>query len=322
MQKLLLVFALMVIVSTGFSADFKPYFHKVKAQNGDAISTLLNKYDLDGHDCNVNKFYELNKMKKGSKLFAQKEYFLPIKVFKYNGKSIRTTLSLDDINIALEIQAYNESLIKKGLRKESFEKSKKLWVPFHKLNFEITDNVASDDDEEKVVAKKKDRLEKTEVKKEKEITDKSEKNKVKASSDFTVNELFGEKYKDVNMFGDELSGQVFYISSGHGGPDPGAQCTDLSQTLCEDEYAYDVALRLARDLTQHGATVHMIVQDANDGIRDEEFLECDYDEKCNGKELPFRQLDRLKQRADAINRLYKKIQKERNQKANRSHGPR
>jgi N-acetylmuramoyl-L-alanine amidase len=130
------------------------------------------------------------------------------------------------------------------------------------------------------------------------------------SSEVKVNNLFGSKYKDVNMFDEQLAGQVFYISSGHGGPDPGAQCTDLEHTLCEDEYAYDVALRLARDLTQHGATVHMIIQDENDGIRDDSFLDCDYDETCNGVALPVRQLDRLKQRADHINRLYNKYKKQ------------
>ena len=34
-----------------------------------------------------------------------------------------------------------------------------------------------------------------------------------------------------------LSGQVYYIISGHGGPDPGAVCSDCPSKMCEDEYA-------------------------------------------------------------------------------------
>ena len=45
-----------------------------------------------------------------------------------------------------------------------------------------------------------------------------------------------------------LANKVYYIVAGHGGPDPGARCTDCKSTMCEDEYAYDVSLRLAREL--------------------------------------------------------------------------
>jgi N-acetylmuramoyl-L-alanine amidase len=80
--------------------------------------------------------------------------------------------------------------------------------------------------------------------------------------------------------------------------------------LCEDEYAYDVSLRLARNLTQHGAIVHMIVQDDNDGIRDEAYLECDLDEEmCTGNAIPRGQLSRLKVRTDAVNVLFNKYKK-------------
>ena len=57
---------------------------------------------------------------------------------------------------------------------------------------------------------------------------------------------------------------------------------------------------------QHGAKVHVIIQDANDGIRDERLLKCDYDEKCMGKlTIPRKQKARLVQRAAEINRLYR-----------------
>ncbi|MFM2393669.1 MAG: hypothetical protein RLZZ546_1651 [Bacteroidota bacterium] len=300
MQRIAFVFCLILLAYPLLAKEFVPYYHKVKAKSGDALTTLLSKYDLDDQACNINKFYDLNKLKKGAKIYANKEYFLPIKVFKYNGKSIRTSLNIEDLELALDIQKYNESLLRKGLRTESFVTSKIIWVPSHLMgcNESMTEKIKSSEEEIKVKATKEEKSDK----KEETVKEK------RSSKETVLFDLFGEKYKEVKKFDDRLKGQVFYISTGHGGPDPGTMCTDLAQPLCEDEYAYDVGLRLARDLTQHGATVHVIIQDENDGIRDTEFLDCDSDEKCNGKELPLRQLDRLKQRADHINRLYNKYQ--------------
>ncbi len=55
---------------------------------------------------------------------------------------------------------------------------------------------------------------------------------------------------------------AFYVVSGHGGPDPGAIGRVGKHELHEDEYAYDIALRLARNPMQEGAEVHIIIQDA------------------------------------------------------------
>src|SRR5690606_778618 len=107
-----------------------------------------------------------------------------------------------------------------------------------------------------------------------------------------------------------LKDQVFYIISGHGGPDPGAVYKKDGVTYCEDEYAYDVALRLARNLMQHGAIVHMIVQD-NDGIRDDKVLKCDCTEEMfNGSVIPRSQKERLKQRVSMVNTLFNKYKKQ------------
>ncbi|MCK5281465.1 MAG: N-acetylmuramoyl-L-alanine amidase, partial [Cyclobacteriaceae bacterium] len=76
-------------------------------------------------------------------------------------------------------------------------------------------------------------------------------------------------------------------------------------TLSEDEYAYDVTLRLTRNLISHGATVYLIIQDKSDGIRDDAILRMDKNEKTiSNQELPLNQKERLKQRADEINNLY------------------
>ena len=89
-------------------------------------------------------------------------------------------------------------------------------------------------------------------------------NKMPESTSFFAMFLFGgEKlnYKNIPILDNSLNGKVYYIVSGHGGPDPGAVCTECEEDLCEDEYAYDVALRLARNLLQHGAIVHMIIKE-------------------------------------------------------------
>ncbi|MFD2999219.1 N-acetylmuramoyl-L-alanine amidase [Pontibacter toksunensis] len=117
--------------------------------------------------------------------------------------------------------------------------------------------------------------------------------------------LFGEKYARVEIRNQQLKGAVYYLTSGHGGPDPGAIGKFGSYELAEDEYAYDVTLRLARRLMEHGATVYMIIQDPNDGIRDEHVLVMDYDE-VNHPNTPVSrsQRERLRQRTRAINNLY------------------
>ena len=117
--------------------------------------------------------------------------------------------------------------------------------------------------------------------------------------------LFGPEYAHVEVKGEELKGAVYYLVSGHGGPDPGAIGKYGPYQLSEDEYAYDVSIRLARRLMEQGATVYLIIQDENDGIRDGSILEMDTDEKdVSGDAIPYDHGDRLRQRVQSINRLY------------------
>lgn len=119
--------------------------------------------------------------------------------------------------------------------------------------------------------------------------------------------IFGSKYANVQVKSNELKGAVYYLKSGHGGPDPGAMGKYQGHIVCEDEYAYDVTLRIARNLVERGATVYMIVIDKNDGIRDDPFLDPDKDEVCYpNKTIPLNQTKRLQQRVETINQLYKK----------------
>lgn len=120
-------------------------------------------------------------------------------------------------------------------------------------------------------------------------------------------EIFGEEYADVEITSSELKGAVYYLVGGHGGPDPGAVGKYGGFQVCEDEYAYDVTLRLARNLISEGATVYLITRDNNDGIRDSQNLKADRDEVCypNSK-IPLSPKYRLRQRTNAVNALYKK----------------
>ena len=86
-------------------------------------------------------------------------------------------------------------------------------------------------------------------------------------SEGTDPSIFGRAGGDLTPRSDRLKNACFYIISGHGGPDPGAIARVGNRVLHEDEYAYDIALRLARELMLDGATVHVIIQDPNDGIR-------------------------------------------------------
>lgn len=120
-------------------------------------------------------------------------------------------------------------------------------------------------------------------------------------------DIFGKDYSTVLVESRQLEGAVFYLISGHGGPDPGAVERYNGTLITEDEYAYDVTLRLARKLISNGALVYLITRDANDGIRDESILPVDHDERTYpDRKIPRSQVLRLRQRVTAANELYDK----------------
>ena len=133
-----------------------------------------------------------------------------------------------------------------------------------------------------------------------------EKEEIKETS-YLTEPLFGPKHERVEKKDDRLKGAVYYLVTGHSGPDPGAIGQYGPYQLSEDEYAYDVTLRLAKRLMEHGATVYMIVQDPDDGIRDEPVLKIDKDEVHYPNDvIPVSQRERLRQRVSKINELYVK----------------
>ena len=117
--------------------------------------------------------------------------------------------------------------------------------------------------------------------------------------------LFGKALATYPITSRELAGATFYLVGGHGGPDPGAIGTYQGHKLHEDEYAYDIVLRLGRELMMRGAKVHFIIQDKKDGIRSGQVLNNRKTETCMGKSIPLDQNARLRQRAQQIDQLYR-----------------
>ncbi|MGB4969756.1 MAG: N-acetylmuramoyl-L-alanine amidase [Saprospiraceae bacterium] len=317
---------------------------KVKPSEGQGVYSLLRNYKLIQDPDNVALFYEINSLKQNTSLSKNKLYKLPIEVLKYDGKSIRTSIGNKNLETAKQIEEYNLVLTKKKIRKTDYKKDGKLWVPIQineKSNNQLansskiilsnsstTQSVKSipEDDPRKQFLVASMSTMKSKLVADYKMTDaevnslrerftslKSEGNLIKKVSAKSLNvPLFGNKYESVDIVTDELNDQVFYIVPGHGGPDPGAiaKNVDGKYTICEDEYAYDVSLRLAKNLMEKGATVYIIVEDKNDGIRDEMYLDCDKDEtSMGGHEIPLSQKKRLKQGISKVNKLYSKHKK-------------
>jgi N-acetylmuramoyl-L-alanine amidase len=117
-------------------------------------------------------------------------------------------------------------------------------------------------------------------------------------------DLFGDDYASIKKESNDLGNVAFFLVSGHGGRDPGAVGTREGKPLHEDEYAYDVTLRVAHGLMSHGAEIHMMVTD-DDGIRDTKYLTPDQDER-NADGSPVSRNKRVQERVEQINVLAKK----------------
>lgn len=271
---------------TGMTSLAAPDYLQVTAQSGDGIFSLLRRYQLEQYSCNFDQFYALNKLKKNAHLRSGKPYTLPIQLYEFNGKTIRSSIGVDDWDLAVKIQEYNEAMLENAVRLASYKEDKQLWVPHH---------IRHCPDE------------KTEVAAPATPSGPGTSEQVEPMKGDRIFPIFGPDYAKTPLNSNKLKGKVFYISSGHGGPDPGAIGKRAGHDLCEDEYAYDVCLRLCRHLIAHGATAYMINRDPNDGIRDDDYFDCDEDEVLwGGVKMNYGQKSRLFQRSDIINDLYEK----------------
>lgn len=268
---------------------------EAELQRGDGILSLLRRYEVQT-TCSKSYFYKINELRKNQGLVLHKRYELPIIVMTYNGRSIRSTTGVNDYDWAVKVQEYNDRLHARGLKSGNFREDKELWVPYFYLNCqdEMTEAVTaaiSADGSTNLQPLSGQPVASTRIR--------------------GVYPILGTAYAEVPLESEALKGTVYYVVGGHGGPDPGAVGSYQSQSLCEDEYAYDVALRLCRNLLAHGATVYMIIRDDNDGIRSGEILPCDKDETCwLNEEIPISQSARLTQRSDVINDLFEKNERQ------------
>ncbi len=335
---ILLLLFLSSSLSSLLAAD--PYFHKVKARSGDNIYRFLARYRLEKANCNLEKFYDLNGLNSQSKLKANKAYQIPVLIYDYNGKSIKTTLGIDGWEKALRIKRYNEYLKANRLRQQDIATSSIIWVPYHELDCQggpgakenpvvikppvnlpppnIPDNTPTVDelltDLQKEAISESEKTRKERLEKVESPANLVSETKLEADarvSGYRKFPIFGKKYAYIPQVDNKLRGKVFYVVSGHGGPDSGAIGKSGRNNLYEDEYAYDVALRLVRHLLSHGALAYMITRDPDDGLRDEEILKGDKDEYCWGNyKIPASQKTRLYQRSDAVNTLYERHKKQ------------
>jgi len=261
--------------STSLFADSlrKSRFYQTKAKSGDGVYSILRRYHLLDSPCNLERFYEINGLSRNGSLSKGRSYYLPILLYSYNGRSIRSTVGIDDWDLAIRIQKYNRELMDSGLRNSDYIDNEILWVPYHEMYCS------------------------------EETRSTSEENP--SSMETRIFPIFGKEYEKVPLRDESLKGKVYYIVSGHGGPDPGAVGKIGKNQVCEDEYAYDVALRLARELVMRGGTAYMITRDVNDGIRSGKIFKHDADEIVWGNyKIPFSQKARLFQRSDIVNELY------------------
>ncbi len=296
----LLLFLFLFISYNSFAQDYL----EVVPQRGEGIFSLLKRYSLPSDSSYFNKFVELNKKNLTTKndLIQDRKYKLPIMLLLFDGTTIRSSLGIDDYNQAKLIQDYNNLMLDRKLRAKSFKQDNILWVPIHlieeqqpnknksEIYQEIKQNVVTD------TSKKTESIEKL-----KKI---NENKAIKGLNPL----FFGTKYKTIDKVSNRLLGFVYYLDPGHGGIDPGAIGYREGNELTEDEYAYDVTLRLARRLMQHGATVFMAVIDSTDGIRDDKYLKNNLNEYFgDGKPITGDAKERLQGRIDYINTIKRKI---------------
>lgn len=262
----------------------------IEAKKGESIQILFNKWGIPYTKENLLKFKELNLKKvRGEKIFWGIRYKLPILIYS---KDYFEKVVLPELNAELKhaVLNYNKEISEKGL----FSIEERILVPFSLLlktkNPTLTKNSKNDGHLLKIVRNSTTAKDDSHVSKSK-----------------MVKPYYGKKFSKIKYIDNSLKGYAFYLVSGHGGPDPGAIGRYKGYEMDEDEYAYDITLRLSLELERRRAKVFMITLDTNDGIRNSEYLKSGNDELFyGGVQIPLDQKERLQTCANIVNKLYKK----------------
>ncbi|MEI6089641.1 MAG: N-acetylmuramoyl-L-alanine amidase [bacterium] len=273
-----LIFFILLLFST--LHIYTQEYIEAKPIAGDGVQRLFERYLISNSEVNIKLFNDLNKGKfvGNNTITTQYKYKLPILKYVYNGQNIRTSINITNFEIGKNVQEYNDKIFKKKIKSANYKSDKVLWVPCEIINSTTPQNITA----KEVDVEKEEKLYK----------------------------ILGSQYQKINKVDKLLKGHFYYLVSGHGGPDPGAIGFSGGYELHEDEYAYDVTLRLARQLLLHSATVYIIVQDPQDGIRDERYLKTGDKEVYYGNiAISTVQKERLQKSADIINSLYHKNKK-------------
>ena len=242
------------------------------ANQGNGVLDLLGRFKIARNMQNVEYFQRINSgsFDRNGGLLLGNTYILPIQVVQFDGHTIRSTLKISDFDLAKKIENYNLKVETAKLKQGHYKTTRELWVPFEILV--LDSNLLAGISQ-----------------------------KTKSKEEVQIDYSFLKDAK-INRVSKRLEGMAFYVIPGHGGPDPGAIGTRNGIDLHEHEYAYDVSVRLAKNLLENGADVYMIVQDPEDGIRDEQFLKPGGNERLiNGDAISSAQLERLRQRTDIVN---------------------
>lgn len=268
----------------------KNQYLTTKIKTGDGITILLERYNLEISNYNIKKFKELNhnKILKNEQLLLDNIYQLPILILDFDSNNLESMIDRISKEPLQKIIEYNQLLYRKGLIKKNYKASGKILIPLSYLKKEKPQNDDEIDDNSKPY--------------EDLFFELQEKN-----AEFKI---FGEKYSKITKKSSIFKGYIFYLVSGHGGPDPGAIGFKDGYELHEDEYAYDVTLRLGRKIIENGGKVFFLVIDKDDGIRDNRFLSTGSNEIfATGDTISINQKERLAKGAEIINDLYQKNKK-------------
>ena len=269
----LIIFSSETIAKKKNNTKSKTEWLSVKPKSGDGIQTLFNRYGIKINKESKSFFYEKNIGK----------------FFKKDGLIIS-----NEYFLPIQIVKLNES-ISKSIKK----KDEDYIATIENYNENMRNAGLKTDDKVVWIP--------LYIGKEKEKKIEEEKLTTK------MYPIFGEKYQEVKQLTNILKNKVFNLISGHGGPDPGAVGSRSGFELHEDEYAYDVTLRLARKIIENGGIVYIIVQDEDDGIRDNQFLNNDFHELLiDGSIISPIQRTRLQQRTELINKYFQKNKEEYN----------